>query len=325
MTGLLEIRDLTLDFETQDGAANVLDHVSLSIEEGEAFGLVGETGCGKTVTALAILRLLPKTARIRGGEIRLEGENLLAKSEEEMNQRIRGRRISMIFQNPATSLNPLFTVGRQVVDVIQEHEGTGSQVAQRRVLDLFRRVGLPDPERVFRSYPHELSGGMQQRVMISMALSCQPRLLIADEPTTAVDVTIQAQILELLSQLKTDLNLGVLLITHNLGIVAELCDGVGIMYAGTIAEIAETRALFREPRHPYTQALLKALPSAGSRGTRLKSIPGTIPSLFAPPSGCRYHPRCDFAMATCTGRRPELLDHGGRHWAACLLYEGVTE
>lgn len=325
MTALLEIQDLSLDFETEDGTAKVLDRVSLTIDEGEAFGLVGETGCGKTVTALSILRLLPGTARIRGGAVRLAGEDLLAKSEEEMNRRIRGRWVSMIFQDPATSLNPLYTAGYQVADVIMEHEGLTREEADRRVLGLFRQVGLPDPERIARSYPHELSGGMQQRVMVSMALACQPKLLIADEPTTAVDVTIQAQILELLRGLKQDLGLSILLITHNLGIVAELCDRVGIMYAGTVAEVAPVRELFRAPKHPYTQALLRALPRTDARGHALEAIGGMVPSLYTPPPGCRYHPRCEFAMATCAHRRPALLEHAAGHLTSCLLYEGVTE
>jgi len=322
VTVLLDVRDLTLEFQMEEGTAHVLDRVSFHIEEGEVFGLVGETGCGKTVTALAILRLLPKTARIRSGEIRFQGEDLLQKADEEM-ERVRGKRIAMVFQDPATSLNPLYTAGDQVARVIQTHEGIDRDVAQERVLELFRRVGLADPERVFRSYPHELSGGMQQRVMISMALSCRPRLLIADEPTTALDVTIQAQILDLLLNLKREFGVSVLIITHNLGIVAETCDRVGVMYAGTIAEVARTEEIFREPLHPYTRALLEALPRSDARGQPLKSIPGMVPSLLTPPTGCRFHPRCPEAMAVCRERRPELLAHRPGHLASCLLYEGV--
>ncbi len=325
MTALLEVRDLSLDFETEEGTAKVLDRVSFSIDEGEVFGLVGETGCGKTVTALTILRLLPRTARIRGGEIRFAGEDLLKKTDDEIESKVRGKRISMVFQDPATSLNPLYTVGEQVARVVMTHEGVERKNAEARALELFRKVGLPDPERVLRSYPHELSGGMQQRAMISMALSCRPKLLIADEPTTAVDVTIQAQILELILALRREFGLSVLLITHNLGIVAETCDRVGVMYAGTVTEVAPTRGLFREPLHPYAQALLRALPRADARGQPLKSIAGTVPSLLKPPTGCRYHPRCDFAMATCAKRRPELLEHRRGHRASCLLYEGVKE
>jgi oligopeptide/dipeptide ABC transporter ATP-binding protein len=288
------------------------------------FGLVGETGCGKTVTALTVLRLLPPNARIRGGEVLFLGEDLLAKPDAEMD-RIRGIRISMVFQDPATSLNPVYPVGEQIARVIMTHEGGKREAAEKRAVDLFSRVRLPDPANVLRRYPHELSGGMQQRVMIAMALACHPRLLIADEPTTAVDVTIQAQILDLLMELRREFKLSVLLITHNLGIVAETCDRVGVMYAGTIAEVAATRDLFREPLHPYTQRLLKALPRSDARGRPLASIPGMVPSLMDPPSGCRYHPRCEFRMATCEKRRPELQEHRPDHRASCLLYEGVKE
>lgn len=324
MTALLDVRGLTLEFRTEAGTAHVLDRVTFDIAPGEVFGLVGETGCGKTVTALSILRLLPPAARVRSGEIRFEGEDLLAKPAAEMD-RIRGAKVAMVFQDPATSLNPVFQVGDQVARVIMTHERVERHAAEARAVDLFRRVGLADPEDLLRRYPHELSGGMQQRVMISMALSCHPRLLIADEPTTAVDVTLQAQILHLLLELKRDFGLGVLLITHNLGIVAETCDRVGVMYAGTVAEVATTRALFREPLHPYTKSLLRALPRAEARGQPLTSIPGMVPSLLEPPGGCRYHPRCEYAMATCATRRPELLEHRPAHRAACLLYDGVTE
>jgi len=302
--------------------AKVLDRVSFSIDEGETFGLVGETGCGKTVTALSILRLLPENARIRSGAIRFLGEDLLPKPEEEMN-RIRGIRISMVFQDPGTSLNPVYPVGEQIARVVRTHEGVEREAAESRAVELFRRVGLSDPESVLRRYPHELSGGMQQRVMISMALACRPKLLIADEPTTAVDVTIQAQILDLLMELRREFKLSVLLITHNLGIVAETCDRIGVMYAGTVAEVARTRDLFRDPLHPYTQSLLQALPRADARGQPLASIPGMVPSLLDPPTGCRFHPRCAFAFDECPKRRPELLEHRPAHSAACLLYEKV--
>ena len=315
---------MSLDFRTETGTAKVLDRLTFSIGEGEVFGLVGETGCGKTVTALTILRLLPKTAVIRTGSVKLQGEELLSKTDAEM-QRLRGTKISMVFQDPATSLNPVFPVGEQIARVVQSHEDVEREEAERRAVGLFKRVGLPDPENVLRSYPHELSGGMQQRVMISMALACRPKLLIADEPTTAVDVTIQAQILDLLLELQRELHLSVLLITHNLGIVAETCQRVGVMYAGTLAEVAPTKDLFREPLHPYTQRLLKSLPRPDARGEPLASIPGTVPSLVDPPTGCRYHPRCEFAMASCSVRRPVLLEHRPSHRAACLLYEGVKE
>ena len=324
MKPLLEVKDLSLEFTTEIGTAKVLDHVTFSIGEGEIFGLVGETGCGKTVTTLAILRLLPPNARIRTGSIHFMGEELLSKTEAEM-ERLRGTAISMIFQDPATSLNPVFSVGKQITRIIMTHECVEKDIARLRSLELFRRVGLPDPENVLRSYPHELSGGMQQRVMISMALACRPQLLIADEPTTAVDVTIQAHILDLLVELQREFHLSVLLITHNLGIVAETCMQVGVMYAGALAEVAPVRDLFQNPLHPYTQRLLKSIPRSDVRDKPLASIPGNVPSLINPPSGCRYHPRCEFAMKTCAVRRPELLETQTGHSAACLLYEGVKE
>ena len=318
------MKDLSLEFATESGTAKVLDRVTFTIGEGEVFGLVGETGCGKTVTALTILRLLPSNAKIRTGSIKFLGEELLSKTDAEM-ERLRGTRISMVFQDPATSLNPVFSVGEQITRVVRAHEDVDKGAAETRALELFKRVGLPDPETVLRSYPHELSGGMQQRVMISMALACRPKLLIADEPTTAVDVTIQAQILDLLMELQREFRLSVLLITHNLGIVAETCQRVGVMYAGALAEVAPTKDLFREPLHPYTQRLLKSLPRPDARGQPLASIPGNVPSLIDPPAGCRYHPRCEFAMKSCSTRRPALLEHRPGHRAACLLYEGVQE
>ncbi len=318
------MKDLSLSFDTEAGVAKVLDRVTFAIAEGEVFGLVGETGCGKTVTALTILRLLPSNARIETGSLKFLGEELLSKTDREM-EGLRGTKISMVFQDPATSLNPVFPVGEQITRVLRTHEAIERVAAEERAVELFTKVGLPDPEAVLHSYPHELSGGMQQRVMISMALACRPKLLIADEPTTAVDVTIQAQILDLLMELQREYRLSVLLITHNLGIVAETCQRVGVMYAGTLAEVASTRDLFRDPMHPYTQRLLKSLPRPDARDEPLASIPGNVPSLIEPPTGCRYHPRCEFAMKTCSVRRPLLLEHRPAHRAACLLYEGVTE
>ncbi len=318
------MKDLSLSFDTDVGVAKVLDRVTFTIAEGEVFGLVGETGCGKTVTALTVLRLLPSNARVDTGSVKFLGEELLSKPDAEMEQ-LRGTKMSMVFQDPATSLNPVFTVGEQITRVVRTHEHLEKEDAAKRAIELFKRVGLPDPENVLRSYPHELSGGMQQRVMISMALACKPKLLIADEPTTAVDVTIQAQILDLLMELQREYRLSVLLITHNLGIVAETCQRVGVMYAGTLAELASTRDLFRDPLHPYTQRLLQSLPRPDARGQPLASIPGSVPSLIEPPTGCRYHPRCEFAMPSCSHRRPALLEHRPAHPAACLLYEGVKE
>jgi oligopeptide/dipeptide ABC transporter ATP-binding protein len=321
---LLEVEDLSLEFNIDQGVAKVLDRVTFSVGEGEVFGLVGETGCGKTVTALTILRLLPETARVRTGHIRFAGTDLLGSSDAEM-EKLRGSQITMIFQDPGTSLNPVYSIGEQITRVIRTHENVEKPAATDRAIGLFERVGLADPEKVLTSYPHELSGGMQQRSMIAMALACRPRLLIADEPTTAVDVTIQAQILDLIMELQREFRLSVLLITHNLGIVAETCQRVGVMYAGTLAEVAPTKELFREPLHPYTKRLLHSLPRPDARGQPLASIPGSVPSMVAPPPGCRYHPRCEFAMKSCSVRRPVLGEHRPGHQAACLLYEGVTE
>ena len=318
------MRDLSLEFETEFGTAKVLDRVTFTIGEGEVFGLVGETGCGKTVTALTVLRLLPSNAKITTGNVKFLGEELLSKTDAEM-ERLRGTKISMVFQDPATSLNPVFSVGEQITRVVRTHEDVDKRAAETRAVELFKRVGLPDPETVLRSYPHELSGGMQQRVMISMALACRPRLLIADEPTTAVDVTIQAQILDLLMELQREFRLSGLVIPHNRGIVAETDQRVGVMYAGAPAEVAPTKDLFRGPPHPYPQRLLKSLPRPDARGQPLASIPGSVPSLIDPPTGCRYHPRCEFAMKSCSTRRPALLEHSPGHRVACLLYEGVTE
>lgn len=324
MNPLLEVKDLTLEFETDQGLAKVLDRVTFSVGEGEVFGLVGETGCGKTVTALTILRLLPETAQIRTGHILFDGKELLSRPESEM-EKLRGSQITMIFQDPGTSLNPVYSIGEQITRVIRTHENVEKPAAVERAIGLFKRVGLADAPKILTSYPHELSGGMQQRAMIAMALACRPKLLIADEPTTAVDVTIQAQILDLLLELQRELHLSVLLITHNLGIVAETCQRVGVMYAGTLAEVAKTKDLFKEPLHPYTRRLLSSLPRPDARGQPLTSIPGSVPSMVDPPPGCRYHPRCEFAMKSCSVRRPALLEHRPGHEAACLLYEGVKE
>ncbi len=324
MGPLLDVENVSLEFATDQGLARVLDRVTFSVEQGEVFGLVGETGCGKTVTALTILGLLPETAHVRTGHIRFDGKELLGRPDSEM-EKLRGSQITMIFQDPATSLNPVFSVGEQITRVIRTHENVEKPAAEERAKKLFRRVGLADPQKILKSYAHELSGGMQQRAMIAMALACRPKLLIADEPTTAVDVTIQAQILDLIMELQRELRLSVLLITHNLGIVAETCQRVGVMYAGTLAEIASTRDLFRDPLHPYTKRLLNSLPRPDARGHPLASIPGSVPSLVDPPTGCRYHPRCEFAMKSCSVRNPVLLEHRPGHRASCLLYEGVME
>jgi oligopeptide/dipeptide ABC transporter ATP-binding protein len=321
MKEILSIENLYVNFRTLWGVAKVLDNVNLKIYEGEIFGLVGETGCGKSVTAMSILRLLPSTAEI-SGRIIFKGEDLLKKSEEEM-RKIRGKEITMVFQDPMTSLNPLFKIKDQMVDIITAHEKQSKDEALSLAKRLLTLVGLPDPERVLNSYPHELSGGMRQRVMIAMALSLNPSLLIADEPTTALDVTIQKQILDLILDLKEKYKFSVLLITHDLGIVAEICDRVGVMYAGNIVEVADTKDLFENPLHPYTQGLLSTVPDPRRKKT-LRPLRGSVPSLLNPPSGCRFHPRCDRMCDICTKQKPELIEHSKGHFVACHLYGGVA-
>ena len=316
---LISVRDLRVQFRTYAGIVHALNGVSFDIYPGEIFGLVGETGCGKSVTGLSLLRLVPPPGEIVGGRILFHGENLLDKSEAEM-RALRGARIAMIFQDPAAALNPVFSIEQQMLLIIRQHTRLGKQEAARRAAEMLDAVGLPDPERILRAYPHELSGGMQQRVMIAMALASGAELLIADEPTTALDVTIQAQILELLTELKRTQGVAILLITHDLGVVAETCDRVAILYAGHIVEMGRTADVFKTMKHPYTQGLLAAIPKPGSHGQRLKAIPGTVPSGLNMPTGCAFHPRCEFVMDVCREVRPELLRVGPEHTVACHLY-----
>ncbi|HWP34226.1 MAG TPA: ABC transporter ATP-binding protein [Thermodesulfobacteriota bacterium] len=324
---LLEVVDLKTYFDTPDGVARAVDGVSFTLQAGETLGLVGESGCGKTVTALSILRLVPEPpGRIVGGAIRFEGRDLLALTEREM-QTIRGNRISMVFQEPMTSLNPVFTVGSQIMEAILLHQRVGRREALARTVELLRRVGIAEPERRVHDYPHQLSGGMRQRVMIAMALACTPRLLIADEPTTALDVTIQAQILELIVRLKAELGMAVLLITHDLGVVAETAQRVCVMYAGRIVEAGPVEAIFAEPRHPYTQGLLGALPRlerAGER-PRLKEIPGVVPPLTRLPGGCRFCPRYELSRQVCRPEPPPVVEVGPGHWVRCWAVAAAAE
>ncbi len=316
---LLSIKDLYLNFRTFWGVSKVLNGVDFDIREGEVFGLVGETGCGKSVTAMSILRLLPSSADI-SGEVIFKGENLLLKSDEEM-RKIRGKKISMVFQDPMTSLNPLFRIGEQMVDVITTHLSIEREEALGKARELLRSVKLPDPDRVLSSYPHELSGGMRQRIMIAMALSSNPSLLIADEPTTALDVTVQKSVLELMLELKEKYGFSILIITHDLGVVAQICDRVGVMYAGNIVEIAPVNLLFEKPLHPYTKGLLSVIPDPRTK-RRLKPLRGSVPSLLNPPPGCRFHPRCDYVKAACSREKPSLLEIESGHFVACHLYGG---
>jgi oligopeptide/dipeptide ABC transporter ATP-binding protein len=297
--------------------------MTFSVRRNEIFGLVGESGCGKSVTGMAILNIIPRGGEVTSGNIRLDGQDILKMKEKEMGE-IRGRRAAMIFQDPSAALNPVFTVGSQTVRNIRHHLFLSADQARKRALDMYAAVSLPDPERIFQAYPHELSGGMQQRVMIAMALACGAQLLIADEPTTALDVTIQAQILALMTDLCKTQNISILLITHNLGVVAETCDRVGVAYAGRIVEIGESKDVLYHPRHPYTQGLLAALPKPTSHKSQLQSIPGSVPDGLTLLKGCPFAERCPAVMAICRTEMPELIALGGErgiHQAACYLYD----
>ncbi len=321
MPPLLEIDGLEVSFGTEAGRVRAVRDLSLRVDRGDIVALVGESGSGKSVTALAVLRLLPTPpARIEGGRILFEGRDLLQFDEEAMRQ-LRGRRIGMVFQEPMTSLNPLLSIGRQLTEAMEVHLGLGRSEARRRAVGLLEAVGIPDPAGRLRQYPHQLSGGMRQRVMIAIALSCEPDLVIADEPTTALDVTIQAQILEVMQDLCTRLGVALLLITHNLAIVARYAHRVNVMYAGRLVESGEAAALYRRPAHPYTVGLLESVPRLDRpRGTPLEPIPGNPPDPAALPSGCAFRPRCRFAQAHCAERLPELVEVEPGHRAACFEY-----
>ncbi|MBI4585742.1 MAG: ABC transporter ATP-binding protein [Planctomycetes bacterium] len=319
---LLQVRSLRTHFFTDAGVVKAVDGLSFSLERGKTLGLVGESGCGKSVTALSILRLVDEPGRIAGGEILFEGKDLLRLTEAEM-RHIRGNRIAMIFQEPMTSLNPVFTIGNQIMEVIALHQKAGRKEARERALELLRRVKMPAPEQRLGEYPHQLSGGMRQRAMIAMALACSPRLLIADEPTTALDVTIQAQILDLLRELQEELGMAVLLITHDLGVVAEVADRVLVMYASKAAEVASKAELFREPLHPYTRGLFEARPARrAAKGEKLRVIPGAVPNPLHFPAGCKFHPRCPIAVPRCQEVEPEPRELRPGHWVACDVAGG---
>ena len=314
---LLSIEGLQTRFNSDGKTFLAVDDVSIAVDRGQVVGVVGESGCGKSVTALSVMGLIPDPpGRIVGGRIVFDGDDLLRKSEAEM-RRIRGKRIGMIFQEPMTSLNPVFTVGDQIGEALRLHEGLDKKAARERAIDLLKQVGIPAPEDRVDRYPHEMSGGMRQRVMIAMALACNPDLLIADEPTTALDVTIQAQILDLIRRLQAERNMAVLLITHDLGVVAETCEHVVVMYAGRVVEQAPADELFAAPRHPYTAGLLRSMPGASTGSDRLRTIPGVVPSLAELPAGCRFRARCDRAVEVCARIDPELVQLGGRRAAAC--------
>ncbi len=324
MTHLLEVRNLRTHFPTRAGLVRAVDDVSFYLDRGELLGLVGESGCGKSITALSIMRLIARPGRIVSGEIFFEGSNLLSISEERMRQ-IRGDDIAMIFQDPMTSLNPVFTVGEQIAEALRLHRDMSRKEARDAAIEAMREVAIPDPSRRIDDYPHQLSGGMRQRVMIAMALACDPKLLIADEPTTALDVTIQAQILELLNQLRRTRELAVLLITHDLGVVAEVADRVAVMYTGRIVEEATVEELFARPRHPYTEGLLRSVPKLteerSEKGVRLETIEGVVPSPTNLPSGCHFAPRCSHRMPRCTEEEIPLYELECDVKVRCVLYD----
>jgi peptide/nickel transport system ATP-binding protein len=320
MEPLLSIRNLQVEFKTSRGVLRAVCGVSLDIQRGEIFGIVGETGCGKSVTGLSVMRLVPTPGQITTGEITFDGQNILKKSQSAM-RRMRGNEISMIFQNPGTSLNPIFQVGKQLTRVLHHHKRISRRAARDRVMDALSSVGLPDPERVYTAYPHELSGGMQQRVMIAMAVVSEPKLLIADEPTTALDVTIQAQIIRVLRELRDRLDIAIMIITHDMGVVAELCARVAVLYAGRVVEMGYATDVFLNPQHTYTQGLMAAIPSPDRKGQPLQSIPGTVPGNPGAIRGCAFASRCPHVMDRCRVEEPALLPVAREHTCACFLIE----
>lgn len=313
---LLKIEELKTYFDTFAGLVKAVDGVSLEVREGETLGLVGESGSGKSVTALSVLRIVPKPGKIVNGKIIFKGENLLNKTENDL-QKIRGKEIGYIFQDPATSLNPVLSVADQLTEVIKIHQNVTKKEALEKAIELFRFVEIPDPEIKIWNYPHQLSGGMKQRIAVARALACNPNLLLADEPTTNLDVTIQAQILQLMKNLKQKLGMSMILITHDMGIVAGVADRITVLYAGRVCETADTKTIFYQPLHPYTNALLIAVPNLALRKEKLSVIPGTIPNLVEPPSGCRFHPRCKYANQICKEEIPELIEIEPEHFVAC--------
>ena len=323
---LLDVKNLKTYFDTDEGTVKAVDGVSFHIDKGETLAVVGESGSGKSVTSLSIMRLIATPpGRIAGGEILFAGENLVTKSEREMRQ-IRGNDISMIFQEPMTSLNPVYTVGDQIAEAIVLHQGKSQKQAMKMATDMLELVGIPEPAKRVKNYPHQMSGGMRQRVMIAMALSCGPQLLIADEPTTALDVTIQAQILDLMRKLQKEIGMSILFITHDLGVVAELADRVVVMYSGRAVEEADVEAIYADPLMPYTMGLLNSIPrvdKAAEFQERLQAIPGNVPNPLYLPEGCTFHPRCRYATEACQADVPPLIDSGGGHTVRCIHYEAI--
>ncbi|SDK05253.1 ABC transporter ATP-binding protein [Sediminibacillus albus] len=324
-TPILEVKQLHTHFFTKAGVVKAVDGVHFDIKPGETLGIVGESGSGKSITAMSIMRLIPSPpGKIVDGQVLFKGENLLNKSEKQM-RKIRGKEISMIFQDPMTSLNPVFTIEKQMVETILVHENLNKQQARNRAVELLELVGIPEARGRLKNYPHEFSGGMRQRVMIAMALACNPEVLIADEPTTALDVTIQAQILELLAKLQKELGMAIIMITHDLGVVSEVCDRVMVMYAGKPVEYTDKKSLFKQPKHPYTLGLMNSIPKISAKKEKLEAIEGLPPDLRALPGGCSFAPRCSQATEICLTTDPVLIEHGNNHHVRCLLYEEETE
>jgi peptide/nickel transport system ATP-binding protein len=325
---LLDVHGLRTSFHTTDGVVRAVDGIDFQVRRGEVMGLVGESGCGKSVTSLSIMRLVAPPGRVEGGEVIFDGRDLLKLSRREMRD-LRGERISMIFQQPTSSLNPVYDVGMQLGEVLELHRNMKRPAARNRALELLRMVGIPDPQRRLDAFPHELSGGMAQRVMIAMALACEPELLIADEPTTALDVTIQAQILDLMRTLQRETNTAMILITHDLGVVAEMCDRVAVMYAGEIVEQSDVATLFDEPKHPYTRGLIGSVPTLGSTADQLATIPGSVPNLIDLPPACRFAPRCSLRVEAnvvlADEKHPDLLEVGPGHDVRCWYYHGEPQ
>ncbi|WP_028544821.1 ABC transporter ATP-binding protein [Paenibacillus taiwanensis] len=317
---LVEFRNLRTNFYTSGGVVKAVNDVSFAIKEGETLCVVGESGCGKSVTAMSLMRLVSPPGKTEGGQILYNGEDLLTLKERQM-RHIRGNEIAMIFQEPMTSLNPVFKIGQQISEPLIIHKGMTKKEAKKRSIELIELVGIPRAAQIFDSYPHELSGGMRQRIMIAIALSCDPKLLIADEPTTALDVTIQAQILDLMRNIKSEFKTAIMLITHDLGVVAEMADHVVVMYAGKVIEEAPVHELFRNPKHPYTQGLLRAKPIINQRQSRLYTIPGQVPNPVSLGNNCYFNDRCEHCMSICVDKQPPLNTYENRHKAACWLYE----
>ena len=314
---LLSVRDLRTYFDTEEGTVRASDGVSFEIEPGEILGIVGESGCGKSVTSLSVMRLIQNPGYIASGEVLFEGEDLTTKTNEEI-RRLRGNKMSMIFQEPMTAMNPVFDIGWQVGEPLRIHQEMSRSASRTRATELMRRVGIPSPEDRVDDYPHQFSGGMRQRAMIAMALACEPKLLVADEPTTALDVTIQSQILDLIRELNDRLEMAVLLITHNLGVVAETCDRVAVMYAGRIVEYGTVRDIFNDPRHPYTKGLINAVPDPRRDEQTLTPVTGSVPSLVDMPKGCNFASRCPYATEQCETTDPRLREVGDDHYSACI-------